>query len=33
MYIRIDVTSSKIYERRGDNLYTQADITLFDLIL
>lgn len=33
LYIRIDVTSSKIYERRGDNLYTQADITLFDLIL
>lgn len=33
LYVRIDIASSKSYERKGDNLYTHISITLFDLIL
>ncbi|PJA49288.1 MAG: molecular chaperone DnaJ [candidate division SR1 bacterium CG_4_9_14_3_um_filter_40_9] len=33
LYVRIDIASSKFYERRGDNLYIHINITIFDLIL
>jgi molecular chaperone DnaJ len=33
LYIQINVTPSKLYERRLDNLYTKTKISLFDMVL
>lgn len=33
LYIQIHVAPSKIYERRIDNLYTKAKISMFDMVL
>jgi molecular chaperone DnaJ len=33
LYIQINVTPSKLYERRIDNLYTKAKVSLFDMVL
>ncbi len=32
-YIQININSSKLYERQGDNLYTKANVSLFDMVL
>jgi molecular chaperone DnaJ len=33
IYIQIHIAPSKIYERRGDNLYTKIELSIFDLVL
>jgi len=33
LYIQINVVNSRLYERKGDNLYTKANISLFDMVL
>jgi len=33
LYIQINVVNSKLYERNGENLYTKANVTLFDMVL
>ncbi len=32
-YIQINVSGSRLYERKGDNLYTKAHVSLFDMVL
>lgn len=32
-YIQINVANSRLYERKWDNLYTKANVTLFDMVL
>jgi len=33
LYIQIGVTPSKLYERKGEHLYTKANVSLFDMVL
>lgn len=33
LYIQINVAKSKMYERKEDNLYTKASVSLFDMVL
>jgi DnaJ-class molecular chaperone len=33
LYIQINVVNSRLYERKGENLYTKANVTLFDMVL
>lgn len=33
LYIQINVISSKLYERRADNLYTKAKVSIYDMVL
>jgi len=33
LYFKVQVKASDIYERKGDDLYTQVDMTIFDLVL
>lgn len=33
LYFKVSVKASDIYERKGDDLYTQVDVSLFDLVL
>jgi DnaJ-class molecular chaperone len=33
LYFKVNVKASDIYERKGDDLYTQVDVSLFDLVL
>lgn len=33
LFIRIDVASSNIYERKWDNIYVKANVSIFDLVL
>ena len=33
LYIQINVVNSRLYERKGDNLYTKANLSLFDMVL
>lgn len=33
LYVRIDIATSKAYERKADNLYVKVNISIFDLIL
>jgi len=33
LYVQINVTPSKLYERRADNLYTKAKISIYDMVL
>lgn len=32
-YIQINVVNSRLYERKGENLYTKANVSLFDMVL
>jgi DnaJ-class molecular chaperone len=32
-YIQINIVHSRIYERKADNLYTKASVSLFDMVL
>jgi molecular chaperone DnaJ len=32
-YIQINVANSRLYERKSDNLYTKANVSLFDMVL
>ena len=32
-YIQINVANSRLYERKGDNLYTKTNVSLFDMVL
>jgi len=32
-YIQINVVNSRLYERKGDHLYTKANVSLFDMVL
>lgn len=32
-YIQINITRSRLYERKGDNLYIKANISIFDMVL
>ena len=32
-YIQINIVNSKLYERKGENLYTKANVSLFDMVL
>ncbi|HMS91585.1 MAG TPA: DnaJ C-terminal domain-containing protein [Candidatus Absconditabacterales bacterium] len=32
-YIQINIARSTLYERKGDNLYTKANVSLFDMVL
>jgi molecular chaperone DnaJ len=32
-YIQINIVNSKLYERKGDNVYTKANVSLFDMVL
>ena len=32
-YIQINVSKSRLYERKGENLYTKATISIFDMVL
>ena len=32
-YIQINVAHSRLYERKGDSLYTKANISIFDMVL
>jgi DnaJ-class molecular chaperone len=33
LYIQINVVNSRLYERKGENLYTKANVSLFDMVL
>lgn len=33
LYIQINVANSRLYERKGDHLYTKANVSLFDMVL
>ena len=33
LYIQINVVNSRLYERKGENLYTKANLSLFDMVL
>jgi len=33
LYIKINITPSKIYERKWDDLYIKVDVSIFDLVL
>ncbi|HCB52178.1 TPA: hypothetical protein DEP21_06530 [Patescibacteria group bacterium] len=33
LYIKINITASSLYERKGDNLYIKVPVTIFDLVL
>lgn len=33
LYIQINVVNSKLYERKGDHLYTKANVSIFDMVL
>lgn len=33
LYIKISITPSSIYERKGDNLYIKVPVSIFDLVL
>ncbi|MFA5747806.1 MAG: DnaJ C-terminal domain-containing protein [Candidatus Absconditabacterales bacterium] len=33
LYIKINVLKSKIFERKGENLYTKVNLNIFDLVL
>ncbi|MCX6822505.1 MAG: hypothetical protein NTX91_00720 [candidate division SR1 bacterium] len=33
LYIQIGVTASKLYERKGEHIYVQAPVTIYDLVL
>jgi len=33
LYIQINVVNSKLYERKWENLYTKANVSLFDMVL
>ncbi|MCX6824800.1 MAG: DnaJ domain-containing protein [candidate division SR1 bacterium] len=33
LYIQINVVSSRLYERKGEHLYTKANVSLFDMVL
>lgn len=32
-YIQINIANSRLYERKGENLYTKANVSLFDMVL
>ena len=32
-YIQINVANSRLYERKGDNIYTKANVSIFDMVL
>jgi len=32
-YIQINIVNSKLYERKGDSVYTKANVSLFDMVL
>jgi len=32
-YIQINIVNSRLYERKGDHLYTKANVSLFDMVL
>ena len=33
LYIQINITWSKLFERKGDNLYVKANVSLYDMVL
>ena len=33
LYIQINIANSRLYERKGDNVYTKANVSLFDMVL
>jgi len=33
LYIQINVVNSRLYERKGENLYTKANISIYDMVL
>ena len=33
LYVQINISASKLWERKGDNLYVKTSVTLFDLVL
>lgn len=33
LYVQINVTPSRLYERKGEHLYTKAAISLYDMVL
>lgn len=33
LYLKVAVKPSDVYERKGDDLYTQVEMSIFDLVL